>query len=245
MSEERDARKKDAKRQTLHARLALKRDKARTCVSGVWRLASLACIAAACASNPAGTTTTVTSSTVPTTTGVRTTWLWGIDDVDLGGGYSLGPCEGDADQIACITKDDAVIGSAEFLTLSAESFEILDGVDDPVESVELLAADHVSIFAADRQSTCPNLEFKALAPLAVTIGGLPGLRYGFEELEGSRTVEQNVIYGVREEASINLFNFSAVADGACLSNEGELSDPAILGDLLPGLDGVMAFVESG
>ena len=40
------------------------------------------------------------------------------------------------------------------------------------------------------------------------------------------SVEKNVIYGVRVEDTINLFSFSAIAEGACLSNEGELTDPA-------------------
>ena len=185
------------------------------------------------------------SSTVPTTTNVRTTWVWGIDSVELGGGHSLGPCEGDADQIACITKDDAVVGSAEFLLLPVDSFDLLDGVVDPVESIELIAADYVATFQTDRQSTCPNLEFKELTPGAVSVGGLPGLRYGFEELDGVEIVERNLIYGVRIGENINLYSFAAIADGACLSNEGELSDPAILDALLPGLDRVMALVESG
>ncbi len=173
------------------------------------------------------------------------TWVWGIDSVELGGGYSVGPCEGDADQIACITKDDVVVGSAEFLSLPTESFDFLDGVVDPVESIELIAADYIATFQTDRQSTCPNLEFKTLAEVPVTVAGGGGLRYGFEELDGVQVVEKNLIYGVRIGENINLYSFAAIAEGACLSNEGELSDPAILDALLPGLDRVMALVESG
>ena len=77
------------------------------------------------------------------------------------------------------------------------------------------------------------------------VGGQPGLRYGFEEIEGDRVVEKNVIYGVRRDETIGLFTFSAIADGACLSNEGELTDPAVLDFLLPRLHQAMAVVESG
>jgi hypothetical protein len=187
----------------------------------------------------------VTASTVPTTTGVETTWDWGIDEVDLGDGYSLAPCEGNADQIACVIKDDSVIGSAEHLALSVESFDILDGVDDPVESIELIATDYVATFLADRNSTCPHLEFRELAPTPVTIGAGPGLRYGFEERDGPVVVEKNMIYGVRAEGTIDLYGFAAIAEGACLSNEGELTHPAVLDGLQPRLDHVMAGVESG
>ncbi|HUP17076.1 MAG TPA: hypothetical protein VM848_13630 [Acidimicrobiia bacterium] len=208
-------------------------------------LASLALIAAACTSNPGGTTTTPVISTVPTTTAIQPRWVWGIEEVDLGDGYALGPCEGDADQIACVSKDDSVIGSAEHLPLPMESFEILDGVDDPVGSIELIAIDYVATFLADRQSTCPHLEFRELAPTPVTIGARPGLRYGFEERDGAVVVEKYLIYGVRQEQTIHLFSFSAIAKDACLSNEGELTDPAVLDGLQPGLDQVMAGVESG
>ena len=209
------------------------------------RLASLALFAVACAANPGNTTTATATSTVPTTTGVQTGWVWGIDSVDLGEGYVLGPCEGDANQIACFTKDGSVIGSAEYLALPVDSFDLLDGVEDPLESIELIAADYIATFMADRQSTCPNLEFKELTRMTVTVGGRPGVRYGFEEVEGTRTVEKNVIYGVRVEETINLYGFAAMAEGACLSNEGELGDPAIVDSLMAGLDRALALVESG
>lgn len=125
------------------------------------------------------------------------------------------------------------------------SFDLLDGVDDPIESIELVAADYIATFLDDRQSICPSLEFRELAPVTVDVGGDPGLRYGFEEQDGDLTVERNLIYGVRVEDTIDFYSFAAIAEGACLSNEGELTDPATLGTLLPALDRVMAAVESG
>jgi len=163
----------------------------------------------------------------------------------MGDGYVLGPCSGDADQFACISRNGSVIGSAEHLALPADNFDLLDGVDDPAESIELIAADYVSTFTADREATCPNLEFVPLAPTISTIGGREGLTYGFEELDGGRVVEKNVIYGVRGDETIDLFSFSAIAEGACLSNEGELADPAVLDFLLPRLDQAIAVVDSG
>lgn len=203
-------------------------------------------IVVACGGGPTSTTaTTTTTAEITTSTFAVEPWVWGVDEVDLGEGYFLGPCEGDANEIACITKDGAVIGSAERLTLDAESFEALDGVDDPVESIEIIAGDYLSTFTEDRQSTCPGLEFRELRPVAANIAGVSGLRYGFEERDGGGVVEKDVIYGVRIENTISLYNLSAIADGACLSNEGELADPAVLETILPGLDHVMTGVESG
>jgi hypothetical protein len=58
-------------------------------------------------------------------------------------------------------------------------------------------------------------------------------------------VEKNMIYGVRVNESIDLYGFAAIAEGACLSNEGELTDPVTLDSVLPALDQAMAVVESG
>lgn len=184
-------------------------------------------------------------STVPTTTTATESWVWGIDSVDLGEGHLLGPCEGDADQIACISNDGSVIGSAEHLEFPADTFEVLEGVTDPVASIELIAAEYVATFLADRQATCPQLEFRALAPDPVEVGGAPGLRYGFEQLDGTETVERNIIYGARVGDTIDLYGFAAIAEGACLSNEGELTDPDTLDSVLPALDRALAVVESG
>jgi len=212
-------------------------------------LVLLLLIVIACGRNGTSTTSTsLAATTIPATTTTTTaleSWIWGIDSVDLGGGYSLGPCEGDANQIACITSNGSVIGSAEFLALPVTSFDILDGVVDPIESVELIAADYIATFLADRQSICPNLEFRELAPVTVDVGGDPGLRYGFEEHDGALTVEKNLIYGVRVGDTLSSYSFAAIAYGACLSNEGELTDPATLDSLLAALDRVMATVESG
>jgi hypothetical protein len=217
----------------------------RAIVSTVMILA--ACGAGGTATTPTSeaTTTAVVPTAATTTTSVFEPWVWGVGVVDLGDGYALGPCSGDADQFACISRNGSVIGSAEQLALPADTFDLLDGVDDPAESIELIAADYVSTFTSDRESTCPKLEFVSLTPTTSTIGGREGLRYGFEELDRDRVVEKNVIYGVRSEETINLFSFSAIADGACLRNEGELTDPDVLDFLLPRLDQAMTVVDSG
>ena len=235
-------KKADARRKTLDGS-SIRRSVQGS--AGVLRLASLALFAIACAVSPGQSTTTSSISTIPTATTAIDSWTWGVDEVDLGGGYLLGQCEGDANQVACITKDGSAIGSAEHLEFPVDTFVFLDGVTDPVASVELMAADYVATFLADRQATCPHLEFRALAPAPVAVGGAPGLRYGFEELDGTETVERNMIYGVRVDDTIDLYGFAAIAGGACLSNEGELTDPDTLDDMLPALDRAMAVVESG
>ncbi len=127
-----------------------------------------------------------------------------------------------------------MIGSAEHLTLPADTFDLLDEVDDPVESIELIAADYIATFQTDRQSTCPNLEFKTLAECPSQWRRPPDFDTASKSSTAIRVVEKNLIYGVRMDETIDLYSFAAIADGACLSNEGELTDPAILDTLLPG-----------
>ncbi|MGH8928118.1 MAG: hypothetical protein ACRDWH_07185 [Acidimicrobiia bacterium] len=173
-------------------------------------------------------------------------WVWGIDTVDLGGGYVIGPCEGDADQIACIVADDSVVvGAAERLVFPADTFEFLEGVDDPVESVELMAADYEAIFADDRQTTCPHLEYRALERVATTVSGEPGLRHGFEELDGERVVEKNLIHAVRIGDEIHIYGLTAISEEACVAAAGELTDPTILDLIAPSLADALAVVASG
>ena len=194
---------------------------------------------------PTSTTTTTTTTTTAPPPTIPEHWVWGVDTVDLGDGYRLGPCSGDADQFACISRDGALLGAAERLALPVDTFPALAGVDDPVESIAVIAADFVTTFSADRQATCPDLAFIALEPAQVTVARTPGLRFGFEELDGEVVVERVVQYGARIGGNVTLFNFTAIAPGACLAAEGELTDPAVLDLIGPGLEAVVAVVEPG
>ena len=228
----------DARRQTPDQSILIIRRPAALLVSIL--------VLSACDGRGAASTSAVTSTTAAETTTSAAAvdpWIWGIDEVELGDGFALGPCTGDADQFACLAKDGSVIGSAERLSLPAESFDFLDEVNDPVESMQVIADDYLATFSADRQSSCPNLEFRDLVPTEAVIATLPGLRYGFEELDDGRIVEKNVIYGVRAGETIDLFTFAAIADGGCLSNEGELGDPDVLEVLSARLDEAMTVVK--
>jgi hypothetical protein len=172
-------------------------------------------------------------------------WTWGVDTVEVGHGYRLGPCSGDADQFACISRDGSPVGSAELLTLPVDTFPALNGVDDPMESIDVVAADFLQTFADDRETTCPSLEFAGLDAVPVTVAAAPGLQFGFEERAGESVVEKVVQYGVRIRGDIHLFNVTAIAPGACLAPEGELTDPGVLDSILPGLDAALAVVKPG
>lgn len=205
------------------------------------RVASGVLILASCAA-PGATPPTATTNTTSTTAAAARPWTWGVDTVNLGAAYTLGSCEGDADQIACIALDGTVVGSAEYFQLPVSNFDFLEGIENPIESIEAIAADYVATFEADRATTCPELGFESLGPDQVTIAGIPGLRYGFLQTNASKeAVEKNLIYGLRAADVVHIFGFSANAEGSCVGAEG--MTPEQLDTITPGLDQAMASVE--
>lgn len=177
---------------------------------------------------------------LPTTT--PSVWLWGVETVDLGEGYTLGPCEGDAVHISCIAVDGTVVGSAEYFQLPVSSFDFLQGIENPIESIEAIAADYAATFEADRAVTCPELAFEVLGPDPVTIAGMPGLRYGFQQTEPTEdVVEKNLLYGLRTAEFVHVFSFSANGEGSCVGADG--MTPEQLETIIPVLDQAIAVVE--
>lgn len=171
-----------------------------------------------------------------------TEWIWGIDTIDLGDGYTLGPCDGDADQIACIAFDGTVVGSAEYFRLPVSTFDLLAGIEDPIESIEAIASDYLATFKADRASSCPELGFESLGPDPVTISRMAGLRYGFLQTNSAQeAVERNLSYGLRAADVVHIFGFSGNAEGSCVGAEG--MTPEQVEAITPGLDRAVAAVD--
>ncbi|MGQ0848949.1 MAG: hypothetical protein ACT4OP_07505 [Actinomycetota bacterium] len=166
---------------------------------------------------------------------------WGTGSHEFSGGLALQGCEGGAEQVACFYQDGNWIGTAEHLKLAVPTLDFLDGVDDPVESVQLVEADYLTTFEADRTSTCPQLTFQRIPERAVTVAGSPGIAFGFSQTEGDRVVEKNLLYAVRVEFLVRIFNFPSLDSGSCVGNEGALS-PSQLDAISADLDGVMAEV---
>lgn len=84
--------------------------------------------------------------------------------------------------------------------------------------------------------------FEPLGPDPVTIAGMPGLRYGFQQTDGAQdVVESNLIYGLRTSDFVQIFSFYAHAEGSCVGLEG--MTPEQLDAVTPGLDQAMAVVE--
>jgi hypothetical protein len=211
------------------------------------RLAAAVLLVAACAAAPttstmAGTTTTTIASTTTqattTTTGEPLDWT-GDFSFDLGGGYALGPCEGDA-PIVCVSKDGWVIGTVEYITYDATTFDYLAGVEDPMESVALLASNYLDTFAADRTTSCPALRFAVIEPQPATVTGVPGVVFGFAEFDGEIEVERNLLFAARQVDLINLVNAGALDEGACVSAEGATLLPSDLEAIRPGLEAAIA-----
>jgi hypothetical protein len=191
-----------------------------------WRLASGVVILTAC-----------TAGNQPSTTS-QSGWHWGIDTVDLGNAYAIGPCIGEADQFACITLNNTVVGSAERLSLPVSNFDFLADTDDPLVSIELIASDYLASFNVDRETTCPDLEFEQIGPDRLIVAGQPGLRFGFSQTKEGDVVEKNLVYGIRTRDTVHLFNLSATAEGSCVGVAGP--EPQVLDQLTPNFERAIA-----
>jgi hypothetical protein len=200
----------------------------------------------ACGGTEASTTTAPTTSAPAATTTLPSPVDWsGEFSADLGNDYTLTRCEeGDA-PIVCVNLDGEPVGIIEYLILDVATLTFLDGVEDPIESIRLLADDFLENFETDRSSTCPHLTFVALEPEPGMVGGVDGLRFGFSETDGDVEVERNLLMAARSGEMVRLVNIAAVDAGACVSNEGQFLTPGQLAEVIEPLAAVIAVSTFG
>ncbi len=200
----------------------------------------------ACGGTQTPTTAAPTTSNPAPTTSAPSPVDWSEDfSADLGNGYTLTRCEeGDA-PIVCVNLDDGPVGIIEYLILDVATLTFLDGVEDPIESIRLLADDFLENFEMDRTSTCPHLAFVSLEQEPAVVGGVGGLSFGFSETDGDVEVERNVLIAARSGEVVRLVNIAAVEAGACVSNEGQFLTPGQLIDIIDPLAAAIAVSTFG
>jgi hypothetical protein len=113
--------------------------------------------------------------------------------------WTVEDCEGDA-PILCVMDGDRVVGTVEYLQFPAE------GETD----LRARAADYYDTFEEDRgHAYGDDHTFTAFEPRDVTVGGQPGLRYGFTVTASDGLVaERHVIYATVRGDSIHVVGAS-------------------------------------
>lgn len=112
--------------------------------------------------------------------------------IDLGDGWSVQGCEGDA-PFMCIEQDDQPVGTVELVRLPRPT----DTLPDAEPSASQLRAQARAVLSAhvpDRREACPDDHDVTVDDVAlVEVAGGPGARYGFTVTDGEGTVVERVI----------------------------------------------------
>lgn len=159
------------------------------------------------------------------------------------GEYTVSFCEGDG-PFLCFEHDGEFLGTIELVDYDVASLDVirdaLAGGASPVEALEAHAADFAANFAADRAEGCgPDYVVTADEVVPMTVGGQPGLRFGWTAQRDGAVVERVVTYGVITDGTLFSLVAIGLTDDGCLERMGELPIGELEG-LLPTLDRVAA-----
>lgn len=166
----------------------------------------------------------------------------GGSEVELGDGWTVVPCEG-GPPLFCV-RDRAQDGTQaviELISVATDSYPAvkrsLDSGGTPADALTAQAAEYHRVFEADRASGCgPGYRVEAIGPEDVTVGGQPGVLYGFDGYEAARNVERNLHFATIRGATLHIVTVTAVDDDTCM-DDGALAEFTVaeITDLYPRL----------
>lgn len=173
-----------------------------------------------------------TPSTAPATTSTRApeeqiTFDWvERPTLELPGGWTVSACEGEA-PLACVTRDGEPVGFVEQLGFPVQTLpdvqEALDEGLDPEQVLRLFATDELEALEEDRRAGCdPEYRVRPIGPAAAPVAGRPGLRYGFEGVDGAGAVVERISkHALLTEEALFLVVASGLEPDGCLPAQGE------------------------
>lgn len=135
---------------------------------------------------------------------------------DLGDGWTIAACEGDA-PLLCVASNGDVAGTIESIRFPVASFAIVDPARDDLANLQAVAADFTSSLQADRLVGCgADYGFSALPVVPFSFGGVEGLSYGFvgTNSDGSES-ETNLQYAMIQGDELVLIAAIAYDQGGC------------------------------
>ena len=156
----------------------------------------------------------------------------------LGGGWSLGPCDGDA-PLVCFSQDGVVRGAGEITsfpvaTLPAVQAALPDGVP---AALQAHARDYLETFRQDRTTGCgADYSYRADPVRAMTAQGTPVVKTAFSGGTGAATTERVVRWVGLRDGQLVALGITATTAGACAPGEGPELTPEQLAALEPALD---------
>ena len=176
------------------------------------------------------TTREATTTTIPAAP-ADFDWWHPVGTVPLGGGWALGPCEGD-DPTLCYEHPDGRHGIIELFRFSA-----------PADfNLNAHASQFVSDFVADRKAGCGEAYRVDAEPIdAFELPDGPARRYGFAGgASGAPNTERTIQWAGVREGVLVIVVLTGYDPGSCVPAEGE----GTLDDQDEVLPGVQALIEA-
>ena len=166
-------------------------------------------------------------------------------EVVLADGWTISPCES-GPPLFCARLNGETEATISVRTAPAASYDTIRGALDagrpPLDALRAEAAEFVSIFETDRPVGCgADYRVEGFGPDATTVGGKPGIVYGFDGHQGDRHVERALQFMALDGPDVHLISINAIDDGTCMDDR-ELAEftTAELTELQPTLTKVFA-----
>jgi hypothetical protein len=171
--------------------------------------------------------------------------LGGRGEVDLGGGWTLGPCES-GPPLFCARLRGETRATVELQQSPVGEYpavkRALDAGGTDLDALRAHAAEYQGIFEKDRPEGCGQAyTVERIEAAGTEVGGLPGVVYGFDGRAGGRHVERVLQFATIRAETIYVISTTAVEPGSCM-DDGELAEFTIgeLTSLQPVLTRVIA-----
>lgn len=149
----------------------------------------------------------------------ETVFDWGDISDHSYRGFDVGPCGGEA-PLACVSRSGVLLGTVEHWSAPTSDFDFLDGVEDPMQAIRLVADDFLRSTAESRPDECPGFGFIETRPRRTVVAGDPGFRWGFALTKDGKVVERTVTYAVVQDDVIHLLTANAAEADSCFVVEG-------------------------
>lgn len=156
----------------------------------------------------------------------------------LTGGWTLGPCEGDA-PLVCFSQGGVVRGTAEITSFPIETLPaVRDALPDgEAAALQVHGREFLEAFRQDRTTGCgPDWSYRPDPVAALTAQGTPMVRTAFSGGRGDTTTERVVRWVGLRDGQLVALGITATADGACTPGEGAELTPGQLAEIEEAVD---------
>ena len=143
-------------------------------------------------------------------------------EVALEAGWVISPCES-GPPLFCARLNGETEATLSLRSAPAASYDTIRGALDagrlPLDALRAEAAEFVSIFEKDRPVGCgADYIVKGFGPDPATVGGKPGIVYGFDGHQAGRHVERALQFMALDGPEVHLISVNAIDDGTCMDD---------------------------